>query len=148
MSFPSHKLAAAAAISAVTMSFVYLEVATARSGRGVVRSVVVPAVDIGSSCVALLATVVVALWCIRMIASLPFDLRERRWRARMLTGCCWRCGYDLRASASVCPECGRPVTEVPCMMSDWPSWRGVRVFLAILMVTVVLCVLVHLVAQR
>ena len=36
----------------------------------------------------------------------------RRWRRRRAVekGCCIRCGYDLRVSASVCPECGTPVS--------------------------------------
>lgn len=33
--------------------------------------------------------------------------RRRRIAARLARGCCVFCGYDLRASAGRCPECGR-----------------------------------------
>lgn len=35
--------------------------------------------------------------------------RKRRLTQRLRTGCCARCGYDLRASKNRCPECGTPI---------------------------------------
>jgi hypothetical protein len=46
-----------------------------------------------------LPLVVIPVWLMRRIG------RQRRLRA----GLCVGCGYDVRASADRCPECGRPV---------------------------------------
>ena len=40
---------------------------------------------------------------------------ERRRREKL--GLCLRCGYDLRASAERCPECGEPVPATRCPKS-------------------------------
>lgn len=39
--------------------------------------------------------------------------RLRRRRDLAAAGVCWRCGYDLRASAGRCPECGTLVDAGP-----------------------------------
>jgi len=48
--------------------------------------------------------------------TLPSHLRRRRVRRRLARGECIDCGFDLRASARVCPECGMPVagTSADC----------------------------------
>lgn len=39
------------------------------------------------------------------------DYRQRRFLRRWNGHRCMACGYDLRATAGVCPECGTPVPE-------------------------------------
>jgi hypothetical protein len=41
---------------------------------------------------------------------LPGFLKRRRNRKRSRLGLCLRCGYDLRFSQGVCPECGTPMS--------------------------------------
>jgi hypothetical protein len=45
-------------------------------------------------------------------ASLEIRQRRKQWRRRR-EGLCAFCGYDLRASANRCPECGTVLTIAP-----------------------------------
>ncbi len=40
-------------------------------------------------------------------------VQHRRRRRRTRLNCCTTCGYDLRASAGRCPECGTPMPTMP-----------------------------------
>jgi hypothetical protein len=50
-------------------------------------------------------------WFCTLAPALPIAAFALHWllrvRRRRKRGLCLRCGYDLRASAGVCPECGR-----------------------------------------
>ncbi len=70
--------------------------------------------------------VTIQWWFIVLLFSIlpAFSIWRRRRRRRLPTGCCQRCGYDLRATPAtdgpllkICPECGRH-TEVP-RKSGW-----------------------------
>jgi hypothetical protein len=54
----------------------------------------------------------IAYWLLCALA-LPLPLywlaRRKGWIGGRKAGLCVRCGYDLRASESVCPECGTPI---------------------------------------
>jgi formylglycine-generating enzyme required for sulfatase activity len=59
-------------------------------------------------------SVVVPHWALFLMLGWPaYRLLRRRWIARRWrkNGKCVRCGYDLRASGDVCPECGHGVRE-------------------------------------
>jgi len=57
-----------------------------------------------------------------MLAIVVFfkDQQQRRRQHWLDTGCCGRCGYDLRATPERCPECGRESSL------DEPTWRKLR----------------------
>jgi hypothetical protein len=60
----------------------------------------------------------VSYWLLIALAGIPPAMRLFAWwryRHPQENGCCPACGYDLRASAGRCPECGTPIpsTAVP-----------------------------------
>ena len=55
--------------------------------------------------VCLLSGILPAIW-------LPLAARRFRRARRLRRGRCVACGYDLRASGDICPECGRSVVKV------------------------------------
>ena len=63
------------------------------------------------------AHVVVPHWFVTVVAALPLAVlvwrRERRRHRKLKRGQCPGCGYDLRASAGRCPECGETIVNVP-----------------------------------
>src|SRR5512133_1998907 len=50
-----------------------------------------------------------ALLCISVLLLAWCTMLEFRRRFRIRNGLCTSCGYDLRASSEVCPECGQSV---------------------------------------
>lgn len=54
----------------------------------------------------------VPLLCVFLVVPALLALRINRGFRRRRSGLCLACGYDLRASASRCPECGRLVGRV------------------------------------
>jgi hypothetical protein len=58
--------------------------------------------------IALLATAALGLvGLISLIVWIIRDGNENARQKRQTLGFCYHCGYDLRASGSFCPECGK-----------------------------------------
>ena len=55
--------------------------------------------------------IVVPFWLLFTLAAFPTAVLWHRDRRTVKPGCCLTCGYDLRASKKVCPECGMPIIE-------------------------------------
>ncbi len=53
----------------------------------------------------------VPLWLLFTLAAIPTAILWRRDRRTVKPGHCRQCGYDLRASKKVCPECGAAVAS-------------------------------------
>lgn len=57
-------------------------------------------------------TLVIPFWAIVLCwLILPDAWLIHRVRTRTRSGCCKSCGYDLRASNNLCPECGTPIQQ-------------------------------------
>ncbi len=65
---------------------------------------------------------VAPFWFLLTLAGIPTAILWHRDRRTVKPGCCLTCGYDLRASKRVCPECG--VGIVPTAEPKPPSSGG------------------------
>ncbi len=59
------------------------------------------------------ARVAIPLWMPFTLAAIPTAILWHRDRRTVKPGCCRVCGYDLRASKRVCPECGNAIAPGP-----------------------------------
>ena len=61
---------------------------------------------------AVYSSVIMPFWLLLTLAAFPTALLWQRDRRTVKPGCCLTCGYDLRASKKICPECGTPIAPV------------------------------------
>ena len=69
---------------------------------------------------------VVPHWLLFLVLAWPVCRRLRRariLRRRRRNGLCLYCGYDLRASGDICPECGKSVRELTERLDGRRRWR-------------------------
>ena len=68
--------------------------------------------------------VYIPLWMPFTLAAIPTAILWHRDRRTVKPGYCVKCGYDLRASKKVCPECGASKTVCPeCGTAITPEQR-------------------------
>lgn len=89
-------------------------------GKVIARQISPPRAIVGS------LQVSIPYWFLLVCAGLPLVVqlrRVRKWRRARRPGLCARCGYDLRATPTRCPECGRinTPTHDPDITSSLPS---------------------------
>lgn len=64
---------------------------------------------------------VAAFWALLLAAAWWWRIEIRsaqRRRRRIESGCCEKCGYDIRATSGRCPECGAPVPAALARPTD------------------------------
>jgi hypothetical protein len=62
----------------------------------------------------------IPFWLVLAACAVPTIARQLRASRKDKQGHCCRCGYDLRATPDLCPECGN-VPEKPPVISTWTA---------------------------